>query len=114
MIKPLSNLGEHAGLTPSASPAVPAVLPLVPAMLGRLEAELAMYQRIVIHCPQFGPSLEYGICAVLRDTTSATSRQCGLVQVCAVRLTRCAPSIPHNSSGMQSAWHCNLFEVIVL
>jgi hypothetical protein len=93
---------------------VPAVLPLVPAMLGRLEAELAMYQRIVIHCPQFGPSLEYSICAVLRDTTSATSRQCGLVQVCAVRLARYVPSIPHDKSGMQSAWHCTLFEVIVL
>ena len=57
------------------------MLPLVPAMLGRLEAELAMYQRVVTYWPQFGPSLEHGICAVLRDTVSATSRQCGLVQV---------------------------------
>jgi hypothetical protein len=62
--------------------AVPAVLPLVPAMLGKLEVELAMYQRILTYWPQFGPSLEYGICAALRDTISATARQCGLVQVC--------------------------------
>lgn len=57
------------------------MLPLVPAMLGKLEAELALYQRILTYWPQFGPSLEYGICAALRDTVSATSRQCGLVQV---------------------------------
>lgn len=61
--------------------AAPAVLPLVPAMLGKLKAELGLYQRILTYWPQFGPGLEYGICAALRDTISATSRQCGLVQV---------------------------------
>jgi len=70
----------------------PAILPLVPAMLAKLEGELGLYQRIVTSWPQFGPALEASMCAALRDTVAATSRQCGLVQV---RI----PRSPHNSGS---------------
>lgn len=50
-------------------------------MLAKLEGELTLYQRIVTCWPQFGPALEASVCAALRDTIAATSRQCGLVQV---------------------------------
>lgn len=59
----------------------PRVLPLVPSILEAMEGEMAQYQRLIVFWPQFGPLLEASMCAALRDTITATARQCGLVQV---------------------------------
>ena len=55
--------------------------PLVAEMLQRIQAEVARYERVVTYWPSFGPSLEGAVCAALRTTTAAVSRQCGLMPV---------------------------------
>lgn len=62
------------------------MLPLVPSILEAMDGEMAQYQRLIVFWPQFGPLLEASMCAALRDTITATSRQCGLVQVISTSL----------------------------
>ncbi|KAL3142941.1 hypothetical protein ABBQ38_003227 [Trebouxia sp. C0009 RCD-2024] len=55
------------------------IAPLVGEMLQRIQAEVARYERVISYWPSFGPSLEGAVCAALRTTTAAVSRQCGLI-----------------------------------
>ncbi|DBB16594.1 TPA: hypothetical protein ACH3X3_014851 [Trebouxia sp. C0006] len=55
------------------------IAPLVGEMLQRIQAEVARYERVITYWPSFGPSLEAAVCAALRTTTAAVSRQCGLI-----------------------------------
>lgn len=55
--------------------------PLVAEMLQRIQAEVQRYERVITYWPSFGPSLEAAVCAALRTTTAAVSRQCGLLPV---------------------------------
>ncbi|KAK9805114.1 hypothetical protein WJX73_010312 [Symbiochloris irregularis] len=57
------------------------VAPLVEEMLARLDAEILRYERVIQYWPVFGPLLEGAVCAVLRESTAAVARQCGLSQV---------------------------------
>ena len=50
-------------------------------MLQRIQAEVTRYERVITYWPSFGPSLEAAVCAALRTTTAAVSRQCGLMPV---------------------------------
>jgi hypothetical protein len=54
--------------------------PLVEGMLSEVEAEMRRYARIVAYWPAYGQDLEAALVSVLRETTSAASGQCGLVQ----------------------------------
>lgn len=56
------------------------VAPLVEGMLMDVEKEMQLYERIVGHWPVHAMELEAALVAVLREATSAASRQCGLVQ----------------------------------
>ena len=53
--------------------------PLVAEMLQRIQAEVSRYERVITYWTTFGPSLEGAVCAALRTTTAAVSRQCGLM-----------------------------------
>lgn len=53
-------------------------------MLQRIQAEVARYERVISYWPSFGPSLEAAVCAALRTTTAAVSRQCGLIPMIGV------------------------------
>ena len=53
-------------------------------MLQRIQAEVARYERVITYWPTFGPSLEAAVCAALRTTTAAVSRQCGLIPMIGV------------------------------
>ena len=55
-------------------------------MLQRIQAEVARYERVITYWPSFGPSLEAAVCAALRTTTAAVSRQCGLIPMIGVSL----------------------------
>ena len=55
--------------------------PLVDEMLSRIEAEVRRYERVITYWRVFGPQLEGAVCASLRETTAAVTRQCGLAQV---------------------------------
>ena len=55
--------------------------PLVDEMLQRISAEVGRYERVIAYWPVFGPQLEGAVCAALRETTAAVTRQCGLAQV---------------------------------
>ena len=55
--------------------------PLVEEMLQRLNSEVNRYDRVITFWHQFGPDLEAAVCTVLRETTAAVTRQCGLVAV---------------------------------
>ncbi|KAK9868912.1 hypothetical protein WJX84_002762 [Apatococcus fuscideae] len=57
------------------------VAPLVEEMLQRLNSEVNRYDRVISFWHQFGPDLEAAVCTVLRETTAAVTRQCGLVAV---------------------------------
>ncbi|KAK9868824.1 hypothetical protein WJX84_006782 [Apatococcus fuscideae] len=57
------------------------VAPLVEEMLQRLNSEVNRYDRVITFWHQFGPDLEAAVCTVLRETTAAVTRQCGLVAV---------------------------------
>ncbi|CAK0784807.1 hypothetical protein CVIRNUC_008011 [Coccomyxa viridis] len=57
------------------------VAPLVDEMLSRIEAEVRRYERVITYWRVFGPQLEGAVCASLRETTAAVTRQCGLAQV---------------------------------
>lgn len=61
------------------------IAPLVGEMLQRIQAEVARYERVITYWPTFGPSLEAAVCAALRTTTAAVSRQCGLIPMIGVR-----------------------------
>jgi hypothetical protein len=54
---------------------------LVEEMLQRIGSEVARYERVITYWPVFGPLLEGAVCASLRETTAAVTRQCGLAQV---------------------------------
>ena len=56
------------------------VAPLVEEMLARLDSETQRYERVIQYWPVFGPLLEGAVCAVLRESTAAVARQCGLSQ----------------------------------
>lgn len=60
------------------------IAPLVGEMLQRIQAEVARYERVITYWPSFGPSLEAAVCAALRTTTAAVSRQCGLIPMIGV------------------------------
>lgn len=53
-------------------------------MLQRIQGEVARYERVISYWPSFGPSLEAAVCAALRTTTAAVSRQCGLIPMIGV------------------------------
>ncbi|CAL8462927.1 g2461 [Coccomyxa elongata] len=57
------------------------VAPLVEEMLQRIGGEVARYERVIAYWHVFGPLLEGAVCASLRETTGAVTRQCGLSQV---------------------------------
>ncbi len=57
------------------------VAPLVEEMLQRLNSEVNRYNRVITFWHHFGPDLEAAVCTVLRETTAAVTRQCGLVAV---------------------------------
>lgn len=61
------------------------IAPLVGEMLQRIQAEVARYERVISYWPSFGPNLEAAVCAALRTTTAAVSRQCGLIPMIGVR-----------------------------
>lgn len=58
-------------------------------MLQRIQAEVARYERVITYWPSFGPSLEAAVCAALRTTTAAVSRQCGLIPMIGVSTFPC-------------------------
>lgn len=60
------------------------IAPLVGEMLQRIQGEVARYERVISYWPSFGPSLEGAVCAALRTTTAAVSRQCGLIPMIGV------------------------------
>lgn len=72
-------------------------------MLQRIQAEVARYERVISYWPSFGPSLEAAVCAALRTTTAAVSRQCGLIPMigvgCLLPLTSCFAFV-----GVQVSW----------
>lgn len=55
--------------------------PLVEEMLQRIGGEVGRYERVIAYWHVFGPLLEGAVCASLRETTGAVTRQCGLSQV---------------------------------
>lgn len=55
------------------------IAPLVGEMLQRINSEVQRYERVITYWPAFGPDLEGAVCASLRATTAAVSKQCGLV-----------------------------------
>ncbi|EIE27268.1 hypothetical protein COCSUDRAFT_55287 [Coccomyxa subellipsoidea C-169] len=57
------------------------VAPLVEEMLQRIGGEVGRYERVIAYWHVFGPLLEGAVCASLRETTGAVTRQCGLSQV---------------------------------
>ncbi|KAK9806759.1 hypothetical protein WJX72_001747 [[Myrmecia] bisecta] len=57
------------------------VAPLVGEMLQRIQSEVNRYERVITYWPIFGPQLEGAVCTILRETTAAVSRQCGLIPV---------------------------------
>ena len=57
-------------------------------MLQRIRGEVLRYERVITYWPTFGPSLEGAVCASLRATTAAVSRQCGLVTLAGVSMKR--------------------------
>ena len=63
-------------------------------MLQRIQAEVARYERVISYWPSFGPSLEAAVCAALRTTTAAVSRQCGLIPMIGVSLCTLAMMPP--------------------
>lgn len=65
------------------------IAPLVGEMLQRIQAEVARYERVITYWPSFGPSLEAAVCAALRTTTAAVSRQCGLIPMIGVSPSTC-------------------------
>lgn len=79
------------------------IAPLVGEMLQRIQAEVARYERVISYWPSFGPSLEAAVCAALRTTTAAVSRQCGLIPMigvgCLLPLISCFPF-----AGIQLTW----------
>lgn len=72
-------------------------------MLQRIQAEVARYERVISYWPSFGPSLEAAVCAALRTTTAAVSRQCGLIPMigvgCLLPPTSCFAFV-----GVQVTW----------
>lgn len=54
--------------------------PLVEEMLQRISGEVGRYERVITYWHVFGPLLEGAVCASLRETTGAVTRQCGLSQ----------------------------------
>ena len=60
------------------------IAPLVGEMLQRIQQEVTRYERVITYWPSFGPSLEAAVCAALRTTTAAVSRQCGLIPMIGV------------------------------
>ncbi len=71
-------------------------------MLQRIRGEVLRYERVITYWPTFGPSLEGAVCASLRATTAAVSRQCGLVPLAGVSTKR--SSLQMLSCGAQGLW----------
>lgn len=69
------------------------VAPLVEEMLQRIGNEVARYERVITYWPVFGPMLEGAVCASMRETTGAVTRQCGLAQVQRLAAYPCAAAV---------------------
>ncbi len=67
--------------------------PLVEEMLQRIGGEVARYERVIAYWHVFGPLLEGAVCASLRETTGAVTRQCGLSQVTTMGVLLAAASL---------------------
>lgn len=86
------------------------IAPLVGEMLQRIQAEVARYERVISYWPSFGPSLEAAVCAALRTTTAAVSRQCGLIPMigvgCLLPPTSCFPCASHmgDTVSHETSW----------
>lgn len=67
--------------------------PLVDEMLQRIGSEVGRYERVIAYWQVFGPLLEGAVCASLRETTGAVTRQCGLSQVSPIAVSHAAVNV---------------------